>query len=76
MPYYFFIWNPAREEKFEQIVENPHRVESSRSSDRQIAFGYLPDGRWVACVYEMLDEDLVLPITAFCPEDLWCLRLH
>jgi uncharacterized DUF497 family protein len=79
MPYYFFFWDPTQDEKFElndvtrdefeQIVENPVSVERSRSSNRPIAFGYLSDGRWAACVYEMLDEDSILPITAYCPEE-------
>jgi len=48
MPYYFFNWNETNQEHlaqhdvspevFEQLVCGPHRVEESRSSDRQIAF--------------------------------------
>jgi len=78
MAYFFFFWDPRRVEKlelhgaeiedFEHVVENPVKVETSRSSERHIAFGYSSDGRWMACVYEMLDEDTVLPITAFFPE--------
>ncbi len=76
-PYFFFFWDPERAEKFElhdvemddfeNIVENPEQVEKSRSSDRYIAFGYSSDGRWTACVYEMLDEVTILPITAYYP---------
>jgi len=40
---------------------------TSRSSDRLIAFGYSSDGRWTACVYEMVDDDTILPITAYYP---------
>jgi len=79
MPYFFFFWDPERESKFalngiemddfEHIVQYPAKVESSHSSDRQIAFGYTADGQWTACVYEMLDEDTVLPITAYHPEE-------
>ncbi|MFV1968608.1 MAG: hypothetical protein ACC628_24570 [Pirellulaceae bacterium] len=79
MPYFFFVWDPEREEKlelhgvdmedFETVVQNPAKVESSRSSDRYIAFGYSADDRWMACVYEMLDEVTVLPITAYYPEE-------
>jgi uncharacterized DUF497 family protein len=77
MPCFFFFWDPGRDEKFdlhgvdkddfERIVQNAAKVESSRSSDRYIAFGYSLDGRWTACVYEMLDEDTILPITAYFP---------
>ena len=77
MPFYFFFWDPKRIEKlelhgvemddFEHIVQNPEKVETSRSSDRLIAFGYSSDGRWTACVYEMVDDDTILPITAYYP---------
>ena len=77
MPFYFFFWDPDRAEKFElhgvemddfeHIVQNPEKVELSSSSDRYVAFGNSSDGRWTACVYEMLDEDTVLPITAYFP---------
>jgi uncharacterized DUF497 family protein len=77
MPFYFFFWDPQRIEKlelhgvemddFEHIVQNPEKVEASRSSDRLIAFGYSSDGRWTACVYEMVDDDTILPITAYYP---------
>jgi len=79
MPFYFFFGDPERAEKFElhgvevddfeQIVQHPAKVELSRSSDRYVAFGYSSDGRWTACVYEMLDEDTVLPITAYFPSE-------
>jgi hypothetical protein len=40
-------------------------VERSRSSDRLVAFGYADDGRKLVCVYEMIDEATVLPVTAY-----------
>jgi len=77
MPFYFFVWTPERLEKieqhgveqndFEDIVQNPQRLEKSRSSDRLIAFGYSHDGRWLACVFENLEDDTILPITAYFP---------
>jgi hypothetical protein len=42
----------------------PESVEQSRSSDRLIAFGEV-DGRYLACVYEMIDETTILPVTAY-----------
>jgi uncharacterized DUF497 family protein len=72
------VWTPERLEKIEQhgvdqsdfetIVQDPHRIEDSRSSDRYIAFGYSSDDRWTACVFERLDDDTILPITAFFPD--------
>ena len=80
MPWYFFFWTPDREDKlrqhgveiedFEDIVQNPARVEGSRSSDRWIAFGYDTNNEWTACVYELDDDQTtVFPITAYRPGD-------
>ena len=78
MPLYFFFWTPDREDKlnqhgvdivdFEDIVQNPARIEKSRSSERWIAFGYAADGGWTACVYELDDDQTtIFPITAYRP---------
>jgi hypothetical protein len=74
MPYYFFIWNELIEEhlaandvtptEFETVVCDPESVDTSRTSGREIAFGEV-DGRFLACIYEMLDESTVLPVTAY-----------
>ena len=37
----------------------------SQSSGRPCAFGYTPDGRYLICFYEMLDELTILPVTAY-----------
>jgi uncharacterized DUF497 family protein len=77
VPFFFFVWTPDRLDKIEQhgvepddfeaIVQDPHHVAKSRSSDRFIAFGYSSDDRWTACVFERLDDDTILPITAYFP---------
>ncbi len=74
MPYFLFLWTSDNEghigehgvtaEEFEEIVQNPDRVERSRSSDRTIALGEV-DGRFLACVYEKLDDATILPIPAY-----------
>ena len=74
MPYYFFLWNEINEEhlaehgvttqEFEAVVCNPESVDRSRSSDRIVAFGEV-ERRFLACIYEMLDDDTVLPVTAY-----------
>jgi uncharacterized DUF497 family protein len=74
MPFYLFHWNDLNEEhlsehgvspeEFEAVVCDPESVEQSRSSDRLIAFGEV-DGRFLACVYEMIDETTILPVTAY-----------
>ena len=74
MPYFLFVWNDMIEEylaehdvtpeEFEAVVCDPESVDVSRSSGREIAFGEI-NGRFLACIYEMLDTATVLPITAY-----------
>ena len=74
MPYYVFFWyddnlehiaeHGVTTDEFEEIVCDPERVEASRSSNRLIAFGE-SKGRCLVCVYEMMDDTNVLPITAY-----------
>lgn len=52
-------------EDFEEIVKNPELRGMSRSSGRPCCWGETHDGRRVFCVYEMLDDLTVLPITAY-----------
>lgn len=37
----------------------------SRGSGRPCVFGHSPDGRYVIVIYEEIDEDTVLPVTAY-----------
>jgi uncharacterized DUF497 family protein len=75
MPIYEFFWYDENREhveehgvtldEFEAVVCDPVDVDKSRSSDRLVAFGYGDDGRRLVCVYEMVDEVTVLPVTAY-----------
>jgi uncharacterized DUF497 family protein len=75
VPWYEFIWDGENEnhlaehgvtpEEFAEVVCDPERVESSRSSGRPIAFGPTSTGKYLACVYELLDESTVYTITAY-----------
>jgi uncharacterized DUF497 family protein len=75
MPFYFFIWNDEIERhlaehgitpaEFEEVVCNPDEVEESRSSGRPIALGECSTGKYLACIYEMLDDSTILPVTAY-----------
>ena len=79
MPFYLFIWNDQLEEhlaghgvtpsEFEEVVCNPDEVDRSRSLGRPIAFGGTSSGKYLACVYELLDQTTVLPVTAYEVED-------
>jgi hypothetical protein len=37
----------------------------SKSSGRSCVFGYTPAGEYVIVVFEWLDEDTILPVTAY-----------
>jgi hypothetical protein len=75
MPWYLFLWDPETEEhlaqhgitpdEFEEVVCNPDSVGESRSTGRPIAFGYTTTGKYLACLYELIDPDTVLPVTAY-----------
>jgi hypothetical protein len=75
MPYFVFIWtdeiiahlaeNDIGPEDFEDIVQHPEATAISRSSGRPIAFGRVADGRFIACVFELIDEVTVIPFTAY-----------
>jgi uncharacterized DUF497 family protein len=78
MPWFDFIWVPGEggnieyidqhgvtQDEVEEVVQDPDRVEKSRSSGRTIAFGYPSTGKYIAVVFEEIDEITVYPITAY-----------
>ncbi len=52
-------------EEFEEVVTYPDRRGLSRSSKRPCCWGELPDGRFIICVYEFIDDITILPVTAY-----------
>ena len=75
MPFYFFAWDDEAEAHlaehgvsiadFEAILSAPHAEGMSRSSGLPITFGWTSDGRYLACVYELVDDETIRPVTAF-----------
>jgi uncharacterized DUF497 family protein len=75
VPWYLFLWDEETEahlalhgvspDEFEEIVCDPDSVGESRATGRPIAFGYTSGGKYLACVYELVDPDTVLPVTAY-----------
>ena len=49
----------------EYVLENYESTGFSQSSGRPCVFGHLPDGRQIIVIYEEVDPDTVLPITAY-----------
>ena len=79
MPFYLYQWTGENEahlaehgvtpDEFEEVVGNPDWVQLSRTTGRPIAFGETSSGKYLACIYELIDEFVVLPITAYEPEE-------
>jgi len=79
VPFFLFIWNDQIEqhiaehgitpEEFEEVVCDPDEVGRSRTSGRPIVFGRTSTGRYLACIYELLDDSTVIPVTAYEVED-------
>lgn len=77
MPFYLFVWNEEIEaylaqhgvtpDEFEEVVLGARQIVRSDSSGRPIVFGPTSSGKFLACVFEFLDDDEVeiLPVTAY-----------
>lgn len=72
------IWDPLPSGNVEHVEEHDlttddvnHVLENyvatgfSRSSGRPCVFGYTPDGRYIIVIYDEIDEETVLPATAY-----------
>ena len=78
MPYFEFFWTDdtvqyiaehgVTPDDFEEVVCDPEARTTSDSSGRPLAMGRTTTGKYLICVYEMLDEITVYPITAYEPE--------
>jgi len=56
-------------EDIEHVMENFAAEDTSQSSGRPLRFGFTPDGRYVAVVFEWIDDVTVYPVTAYEVED-------
>lgn len=52
-------------EEVEEVLDHPDGIERSRSSGLFIAFGSTATGRFIAVVYEQIDDESVYPVTAY-----------
>jgi len=75
MPFYFFVWTDENishlaehgvtQDEFEAVVCNPVATERSRSTGLPVAFGFTESERQLACIYEVIDEHEIFPVTAY-----------
>ena len=49
----------------EYVLRHAREARTSDSSGRPIVFGYTPDDEYILVVFEWIDEDTVLPVTAY-----------
>ena len=47
------------------VLQNYESKGTSRSSGRPCVFGHIIDGRYIVVVYEEVDRDTVIPVTAY-----------
>ncbi len=47
------------------VLENPESFGKSRRSGRPCLFGHTPDDRYIVVIYEEIDDDTVIPVTAY-----------
>jgi hypothetical protein len=52
-------------EEVEYVLNSPDAVANSGSSGRPVYFGFTEDGRYIAVVFEWVDDDRVYPVTAY-----------
>ena len=49
----------------EYVLKHATSQKTSQSSGRPCVFGYTPDDEYIIVVFEWLDDDTVLPVTAY-----------
>jgi uncharacterized DUF497 family protein len=47
------------------VLEHYETEGTSKSSGRPCVYGHLPDGRHIVVIYEEIDDDTVIPVTAY-----------
>jgi hypothetical protein len=75
MPYYFYTWTPEivdhliehgiLPEEFEEIVSQPSFRGSSRSTGNPLAIGLTTSGKFLCCIFKIIEADTIEPITAY-----------
>lgn len=52
-------------DEVDYVLQNYDSSGTSQSSGRPCVFGYIPDGRYIIVIYDEVDEDTVIPATAY-----------
>jgi len=80
MPFIDFIWDldeapkgnvqhiaehGLSKEDVEYVLCHPVKSKVSRSSGRPMAFGFTQSGSYIGVAYEVVEPDVIYPVTAF-----------
>jgi hypothetical protein len=49
----------------DHVLAKPETTGTSQSSGRPCVFGHIPDGRYIVVIYEEVDANTVIPVTAY-----------
>jgi uncharacterized DUF497 family protein len=49
----------------EYVLQQAAAETTSHSTGRPCVFGYTPDGEYIIVVFEWIDDDTILPVTAY-----------
>ncbi len=52
-------------EEVDHVLRNYESKGTSQSTGRPCVFGYTPDGRYIIVVYEEIDQETIMPWTAY-----------
>jgi len=52
-------------EEVDYVLLNPEATGKSHTTGRQCVFGYTPDGRYIIVVCEEVEDDTIMPWTAY-----------
>ncbi len=52
-------------EEIDHVLLNYESVGTSHSSGRPCVFGHTPDNRYIIVVYELIDDETIMPWTAY-----------
>lgn len=79
MPYVEFLWmdenvdhiaeHDVTTDEFEYVVRHPDSRDVSHSSGLPCCWGTTPEGRFLFCVYEKIDDITIYPVTAYEPSE-------
>lgn len=56
-------------EDVEDVLFGIHELDTSRSSDKPIAFGLTSAGEYICVVFDWVDDETVYPVTAYVLEE-------